>query len=165
MLSRTGVVSGMVRLLISIANKAAQEGAADPSREDAAVFAALTAALSRLASRGPPQLGQAIGTTPGLIPHAIYLLDSPIVDSTKASLIALLNAFLNRLPSPALRAAVMNEKFELGPVLVKVFLQIEESSGESIIKHTSNALVPFVQEGTVAHTMRCRFVLIFNSFI
>lgn len=146
MLSRTGVLAGMVRLFISIASKSVDTGEG-PSREDSAVLAALAAALSRLASRGPPQLGEAIGTTPAFVTHSVYLLDTPIVDTTKSSIIAILNSFVSRIPKPALRNAVMSGAVGLGPVLVKAFLQIGDSFTESIIKHTANILVPFVQEG------------------
>lgn len=147
MMRRTGVLSAMVRLLVTIANHAAQRGGDGdggdigvPSREEAAVLAALSAALSRLCRA--PELREAMAT-PELVEHAVFLLRTPLVDSTKAELVALLNVFVRLGDDLRLRAAMVDGG-ELGPVLAQLFLQTTIESGEDIIKHSANALVPFV---------------------
>jgi hypothetical protein len=142
----------MVRLLVTITNHAAQRGGDGdggdigvPSREEAAVLAALSAALSRLCRA--PELREAMAT-PELVEHAVFLLRTPLVDSTKAELVALLNVFVRLGDDLRLRAAMVDGG-ELGPVLAQLFLQTTIESGEDIIKHSANALVPFVtMDGT-----------------
>jgi hypothetical protein len=156
MMRRTGVVAAMIRLLVAIANRAAQRPDISPSREEAAVLAALVAALSRLCRS--PELREAMAT-PELVQHAVFLLHTPIVDTTKAGIIAMLNIFVRLSDDPQLRESIVSEEVELGPVLAQQFLQTTIESGEDIIKHSANALVPFVSLDGNLHAPHARIHL------
>jgi len=147
-MSRAGVLSAMVRLLICTVNNAAQRGGPDagPNHERSSLLAALITGLNRFASRGPPQLVEAIATTPALVTHCVYLLDALITDTTKASIVTMLHSFISH-ENPALRGAIMSKTVKLGPVLVVLFSQIGPHSAEGLVKRTAAALSILAQRG------------------
>lgn len=162
LLRRTGVLAAMVRLLVSLANRAAQRDDGNPSREEAAVLAALVAALRRLCRS--PDLREAM-VTPELVQHAVYLLHTSLVDATKAGLVEMLNVFAQLSDDRGLRKQIVAAN-ELGSVLSWLFMQAGVESDEDIIKQTANALAPLValeedatrslllEQGATEHALR-----------